>query len=85
VRYCSVVVRLVLLGRPRPSLQPHLADVVVVDLPVAVADPNPYPPLAFADACFSALKGKNEKKPSQLERCKRKKEIKKDINGACDQ
>jgi hypothetical protein len=34
--------------------------VVVVNLPVTVADPNP--PSTFADACFSALKGKNEKK-----------------------
>jgi hypothetical protein len=38
---------------------------------VIVADPD-LPP-AFADAYFSALKSKNEKKPSQLGRCKKKK------------
>jgi hypothetical protein len=39
---------------------------------------NPDLPPAFANACFSALKGKNEKNPSQLGRCKRKKEMKRE-------
>jgi hypothetical protein len=46
----------------RPLFSPTLMQhgVVVVDLLVTVADPNP--PSTFADACFNALKGKNEKK-----------------------